>query len=329
MKILILTVSDQQHNLLNRYIDLHCNYDFNNWVNGFRGLAHECFFFDYYQSFVEEGPGIMEEKILAIVQNSNIDLVIIPNMYYEVGLTFLCKLRRQTAKSIMVFFDDSSRFENTNRFYVGLCDFIVTHESINSLKFYEKYHAQVDFFPCYPSYNFYQNIINHATDDPSERHEVCFVGARIADRETYINALLVANVPLTVYGTGWPNGVISQRKMVQSFAASKISLNFTKNASNKYSRQLKARAFEIVMAGGFLLTEHDDELADYFTVGTEIDTFHSVEECISKINLYLNNSELRTRMQQKATQKAKAKYSLESAWTTYLAKLENSGYIND
>lgn len=318
MKILVLTVSDQQHHPLHQYTDLHRIYDFKNWIEGFRELAHDCFFFDYYRSFVEDGPRVMEDKIFDFVRNKNIDFVIIPNIYYEIGVRFLNKLKQYAVKSIMVFFDDSSRFETTNRLYVGLCDYIVTHESADALRFYEKYPVRTDFFPCYPSYNYYQNTMQQSADDLTQTLGVCFIGARIADRETYIRTLQSAGISLTVYGKDWPNGMISQNKMVHIFAKSKISLNFTKSAPQNGSRQLKARAFEIVMSGGFLLSEHDDELTYYFDVGTEIDTFRSAEECISKIRFFLKNPDIRSAMQEKAYNKAKTIYSLEAAWTRYL-----------
>jgi hypothetical protein len=324
----VLTASDQQRHPLGRYLDLHCTYDFNNWVFGFNGLNHECCFFDYYKSFVEDGPLRMEEQILDAVKRQKIELVVVPNMYYEVSVSFLGQLRRRGVRTIMVFFDDSSRFESTNRYCLGASDYVLTHESADAINLYEELGFTAEFFPCYPSYHFYQALISSPETDPIQRPEVCFVGARIADRDEYLGALQSAGIPLTVFGKGWPNGMLSQSRMAKLFAASGISLNFVKNVSNTGARQLKARAFEIVMSGGFLLTEYDKELADYFDVGLEIDSFSSVDECIEKVRFYMANMELAAEMGARASQKARKLYSFESAWSKYLDAIEQATVEN-
>lgn len=328
MKILVLTVSDQQRHPLGRYSDLHRTYDFDNWIFGFKNIKHGCCFFDYYKSFVEDGPLRMEEQILDVVKRDKIELVVVPNIYYEVGVSFLDQLRKRGVKTIMVFFDDSSRFDSTNRFYLGASDYVLTHDSADAIKLYEEIGFTAEFFPCYPSYHFYQSLISAPETDPIQRPEVCFVGARIADRGEYLSALQSAGVPLMVFGNGWPNGMLSQSRMAKLFAASEISLNFVKNVSNTSARQLKARAFEIVMSGGFLLTEHDEELADYFDVGLEIDSFSSVDECIEKVRFYIANGALAAEMGARASQKAKKLYSFESAWSKYLDAIEQATVAN-
>ena len=52
----------------------------------------------------------MESSILKLVQENNIQLIIIPNLYYELAPIFLSKLRNVGCRSLIVFFDDSMRF---------------------------------------------------------------------------------------------------------------------------------------------------------------------------------------------------------------------------
>jgi hypothetical protein len=125
-----------------------------------------------------------------------------------------------------------------------------------------------------------------------------------------------------MFGVGWPLGRISQEAMLQIFRDSKISLNFTKSGAAAANKQLKARAFEIVLAGGFLLTEYDEELCNYFEVGKEIDVFTTAEECAEKIFYYLNNQDARLEMQRLASQKCKSTLNFEHAWSAYLGKIQ-------
>jgi hypothetical protein len=103
MNILFLSVTDQHNHSIGKYVDLHRTYDFNNWVDGFASLSHRFFIFDYYELFVKKGPTATEECIQTIVEHENVDLVILPNLYYEIGVRFLDILRRRGAKSVVVF----------------------------------------------------------------------------------------------------------------------------------------------------------------------------------------------------------------------------------
>lgn len=307
---------------MGRYVDLHCTYDFNNWLEGFSRIPYSIYHFNMYESFVVDGPLITEQKILSIVEREKITLVIFPNLYYEINVSFLQKLRMASVKSLAVFFDDSARFEHTNRYYLGHCDFILTHESERALALYKPYGLTPQFFPCFPSLTFYDRLFCESTGAVSEIHDVSFIGANIADRSIYFSSLIEAGLPVSFYGSGWANGRVTQSVMLQLFRDSRISLNFTKSGVNDGSKQLKARAFEIMLAGGFLLTEYDPELISYFEVGAEIDTFSTPEECTEKVKFYLENPITREAMRQRGTEKCRRDFNFETAWSQYLERIE-------
>lgn len=327
MNILLLTITDQSNHPMGAYVDLHCNYDFGNWVLGFSGLPYDCYSFNYYKSFVERGPLTTEQIILGLVREHQIDLVIVPNMYYELNAAFLEKLRNAGTKSLIVFFDDSGRFEDINRYYLRHCDYILTHESKNALNLYRPYGVSVKFFPCFPSLAFYDRLLRDRADAIPNLRDVSFVGANIVDREAFWGALSKAGLPVEFYGSGWPNGRVPQTAMLKIFRDSKISLNFTKSLASGGGKQLKARAFEIILAGGFLLTEYDDELVSYFEVGKEIDTFSSLEECVQKTRYYLENPLIRESMRQRAIKKCREKLNFEAAWSQYLVGLDKQSEL--
>jgi len=314
---------------MGRSVDLHRTYDFNNWVEGFSSIPHVFCSFDFYKSFIETGPLVTEERVLCLVRKHSVDLVIVPNIYYEVGISFFPTLRAAGARSLVVFFDDSGRFEDTNRYYLGHCDYIVTHESITALERYQPYGVSVDFFPCFPSVAFYDRLLAECATKIPDLGDVTFVGAKIADRATFLGALTSAGFPVSVYGSGWPNGRVSQSAMLQIFRESKISLNFTKSLAPDGGKQLKARAFEIVLAGGFLLTEYDAELVSYFEVGTEIDTFSNLDECVQKTRYYLENPLIREAMRQRGQEKCRGYFNFEAAWTQYLGSLDSRNTSNE
>lgn len=324
MKILFLTVSDQQHHPLKKYIDLHCNYDFRSWESGFRAVCSDVYILDYYESFVSTGPFGMESRILELVRKNNIQLLIVPNMYYELAPTFLNELRTLGCKSLVVFFDDSMRFEDTNRFYLSSFDYYLTHESDVSKELYRPYGIDAEFFPNLPSHTFYKEIIQRLNNANIEHaNDVVFIGAKIADRDVFIDCLKDNDVSISVYGRGWDAGMLSSEEMIAAYNSSKISLNFLKAIGNSGRVQLKGRLFEIIVAGGFVLSEFSEELTDYFDIGREIDTFRSPQELLDKVRFYLEHSALREEMSARAREKVEKHYSFESNWLRYLADIKN------
>jgi hypothetical protein len=325
MKILFLTVSDQQHHPLKKYLDLHCNFDFKTWESGFRTVCTDVHIFDYYACFVSDGPFGMESSIRDLVRRNNIQLLIVPNMYFELAPTFLSELRELGCRSLTVFFDDSMRFEDTNRFYLSSFDYYLTHESMASKALYKPYGIDAEFLPNFPSRAFYKEILQRFDKTSVDNsRDVVFVGAKIADRDVFIDYIKDDGIDISVYGKGWDAGMLSTEEMLAAFNSTKINLNFIKTFDGSGRTQLKGRLFEIIIAGGFVLSEHSDELADYFEIGHEIDTFKSLQELLDKIRYYLENDALREEMSARAKDRVVKNYTFESNWLRYLADIKNN-----
>ena len=323
MRILFLTISDQQHHSLHKYVDLHCTFDFTSWEDGFRTIYPDVHIFDYYTSFVTSGPIAMENSIRNLVRENNIQLLIVPNMYYELAPSFLNELRNDGCKSLGVFFDDTMRFEATTRFYLSSFDYYLAHDYIPSKSLYKPCGIEAIFFPVLPSHSFYKEIIQKLDKaDVEATNDVVFVGAKIADRNVFISYLKNNDIDIAVFGKGWPAGMLPTKDMLAIFNSSKISLNFIKTIDGSGRIQFKARIFEIIMAGGFVLSEYCDELTNYFDIGRDIDTFESPQELSEKIKFYLEHSDLRKAMAARAKDKIEKNYSFESNWSKCLIDIK-------
>jgi glycosyltransferase involved in cell wall biosynthesis len=324
MNILFLTITDQQNQLLHKYLDLHCNFDFLAWEVGFKAICSKVHFFDYYDSFVSSGPVIMENSIRDLVHRHNVQLIIIPNLYYEISPTFLLELRGNGCRSLIVFFDDSMRFENTNRFYLSSFDYYLTHDPIDGNSLYKPFGIKAEMFPVLPSRSYYDLIIQKIDPKIAKyAQDVVFIGAKIADRSLFVDYLKDNSIDINAFGRGWAAGMLSTEDMISAYNSSKISLSFIKTIDGSGRIQLKARLFEIIMAGGFVLSEFCDELTDYFEIGREIDTFKSPQELLDKVRFYIENSDIREKMATRAKEKVYKNFSFESCWSRYLAEIEN------
>ena len=70
-------------------------------------------------------------------------------------------------------------------------------------------------------------------------------------------------------------------EMPKIFHLSKINLNFT---SKPIRTGLPLRIWDILCAGGFVLSNYQEEIPEYLEIGKEIETFASEEELLYKID---------------------------------------------
>ena len=100
----------------------------------------------------------------------------------------------------------------------------------------------------------------------------------------------------------------SMTEMPKIFHLSKINLNFT---SKPIRSGLPLRIWDIMSAGGFVLTNFQTEIPEYFEIGKEIEIFSSKEELIDKISFYLVHDEERKKIAGNGYERAKREYSLD------------------
>lgn len=85
-------------------------------------------------------------------------------------------------------------------------------------------------------------------------------------------------------------GVNTLTEMPKVFQASKINLNMT---MRPIETGLSLRVWDILGCGGFLLTNYQAEIPDYFEIGKDLETYDSMEELEEKIRYYLTHEEER------------------------------------
>lgn len=96
--------------------------------------------------------------------------------------------------------------------------------------------------------------------------------------------------------------------MPKVFHCSKINLNMT---IKPIKSGLPLRIFDIIGCGGFLMTNYQSELADYFDIGTEIECYSSLEELVDKCAYYLAHDTIREKIALQGYQKIKEYHTLE------------------
>lgn len=94
----------------------------------------------------------------------------------------------------------------------------------------------------------------------------------------------------------------SLTEMPKIFNLSKINLNFT---VKPIQTGLPLRIWDIMGCGGFVLSNYQQEIPEYFEIGKEIEIFGSKDELIKKANYYLSHEDERAEIAKNGYNKVK------------------------
>ncbi|MCR4739810.1 MAG: glycosyltransferase [Lachnospiraceae bacterium] len=102
------------------------------------------------------------------------------------------------------------------------------------------------------------------------------------------------------------DGVSTHTEMPKIFHLSRINLNMT---IRPIITGLPLRIFDIMGCGGFVMSNHQEEIPELFEVGREIETYKSREELLDKCAYYLSHEEEREKIAKRGYEKTSSKYT--------------------
>lgn len=97
-------------------------------------------------------------------------------------------------------------------------------------------------------------------------------------------------------------------EMPKVFKLSKINLNISLKCIQS---GIPLRALDILASGGFLLSNYQPELAEYFVDGEDLVMYYSLEDALAKCEYYLEHEEERLAIARNGREKVKALFGYE------------------
>jgi spore maturation protein CgeB len=91
------------------------------------------------------------------------------------------------------------------------------------------------------------------------------------------------------------------------FAASKINLNISVKGIRSGMPQ---RTLDVMASGGFLLSNYQMELGEYFREGEEMAMYTGMEDAVEKCGFYLQHEDLRRDMAKKGQARVWEEYNM-------------------
>lgn len=111
-----------------------------------------------------------------------------------------------------------------------------------------------------------------------------------------------------------PGGAATLTQMPKVFYLSKINLNIT---IKPIQTGLSLRVWDVLGCGGFLLTNYQAELSEYFEIGRDLDCYESMSDLEDKVDYYLSHEDIRREIAHNGYEKVKA----EHTWAHRIARM--------
>lgn len=96
---------------------------------------------------------------------------------------------------------------------------------------------------------------------------------------------LLEGEDLEIYSNCCKGFIETEEELAQIYNSSMINLNITLQGKSS----INYRVFEVLAAGGFLLTDEREDVKKYFEVSKHLETYKNTQDLIDKIDFYLNN----------------------------------------
>lgn len=132
-----------------------------------------------------------------------------------------------------------------------------------------------------------------------------------------------------VYGQNWHELGFNSHLMFnpQAEAIAYRSCKIAINCSHfDYERYSSDRLNRIMGCGAFCLSQHYQGIEQDFTVGTDLDTFHNIGQLIEKIELYLNDEQITTKIKRNGYEKISKNYTFKTFARKVVEFYQRSGY---
>ena len=149
-----------------------------------------------------------------------------------------------------------------------------------------------------------------------------YIGNKISALERVrIMTRLSEQFPVDIYTMSDTSGIPALRnrgaaktltEMPLIFHNSTINLNIT---SKPIRSGVPLRIWDILGCGGFVITNYQSEIPEYFSPGTELEVYESQEDLLEKCHFYLDRPALTREIAQNG-------YELVKAHHTYLHRIE-------
>lgn len=115
-----------------------------------------------------------------------------------------------------------------------------------------------------------------------------------------------------------------EEELPKVYHLSKINISTTLHS---ITSGIPLRVFDIMGAGGFLLTNYQPELEELFTPGVDLAVYHNLDEMMELVKYYLAHDKERIRIAMNGYQKVRANYCYEKQVERIMRQVQQTGAL--
>ncbi len=228
------------------------------------------------------------------------DAVVVLENYHAEWVPNLKKLKKPTlywSIDAHVNYSRNVNFAKTHNFN------LVLSSTFSILSKFRKNKIRCEWFPnCYP-----KNLIRPL--DVKTSYDVGFCGNYVKGRKKWLDNLSnYCNLKKDIFIIG--------AAMVRAINSYKIHWN------KNYSIDINYRTFETLGCKTFLLTNKTDCLSNMFSIGKELVTYKTFDDCVDKIKYYLRNPVKRQAIAEAGHERARKFHTYDNRAETLIKIIE-------
>lgn len=308
---------------LSRYdygdIALGDSFEYSTFYAYFKAMGHRVELFDYYKWFNKGGKKLVHDKLLA-ASKCDYDMIFSVPLGDQISFNTLDKIKRSQSGAISIAWmcDDKWRWRDFGSVIAPHFDFVITTDPDSV----DKYHS-IGYYNVIAS-QWACNVTKFKKTKSRKMYDVSFIGGISGWRSYVVDSLKKNNVNVSCFGNGWEHGKVSVDEMVSIYNQSKIVLNLSNSTrfdvgylfhiskwpksgslkekiaqtfpgvteyilSKKREEDIKARFFEVLGCGAFLLSYDVVNLDKYLKSRVDFDTYTTIDDLLKKVKYYLSN----------------------------------------
>lgn len=300
-------------------------------TEGFRRNGYYVEFVNWQNIKFEEGVQGLRQRLIAKATMCKPDLIFLHIQSPDVLDGFTCQLLSAISTTILYTFD--CREKEKSQWLYDLAphlDYVLFSNMEDVSNCIEQGKTNVGIMQSSADLELYNPATWHELY--KEGHDIVFVGGDYstsnmnfpkADYRKEMVSFLKEQFPneFTAYGMGqMVNRYVHQNEEVNIYQTSKIAIS-----QNNYSRKLYTsdRIWRIMATGCFCLTEHFEGIETMFIIGQHLDTWKTLDELKDKINFYLHNNIIRSKMADAGSKHVRINHSWQKRFEIFSSMIKN------
>jgi spore maturation protein CgeB len=268
----------------------HLSYEFTHYIDPLKELGYKLEMFDMESN--------CDSKFLYSIKSSKPDLIIMKPYFDRLRLETINHVSHTLRVPTLAMFGDDEKYFYNGSFSTSKVAPAFTYCSTTFKDAIPDY-EHLGIKPIYAGYGANSAIFCKAKKEKDI--SISFCGARRPKRIEILNYLVQRGHKIKVYGDDWHEDnsrfVLNTQSYIELINKTKINIGIQEDIiDNKSIMQIKGRDFEVPMCGGFLITQFNPLLIEFYKLGKEIETYKSLEELDKKIKFYLKNDKAREKV---------------------------------